>query len=65
MKQRFFELPADIQSDLMASLEEMFADMFRRMNVADTEELVKRHTDAPVVPVSVPASLARMLARVA
>ena len=65
MKQRFFELPADIQADLMASLEEMFADMFRRMNVADTEELVARHTDAPVVPVSVPASLARMLARVA
>ena len=64
MKQRFFELPADIQADLMASLEEMFADMFRRMNVADTEELVARHTDAPVVPVSVPASLARMLAPV-
>ena len=36
-----------------------------QMNVADTEELVKRHTDAPAVPVSVPASLARMLARVA
>ena len=39
--------------------------MFRRMNVAQTEELVKRHTDTPVVPVPVPASLARTLARVA
>jgi hypothetical protein len=43
----------------------MFADMFRRMNVVDTKELVKRHTDAPIVPVPVPASLDRKLAHVA
>ncbi len=65
MKQRFFDLPADIQADLVASLEEMFADMFKRMNVAETDPLVKRHTDARIVPVPVPASLERKLARVA
>ena len=65
MKQRFFDLPGDIQADLGASLEQMFADMFRRMNVAQTEELVKRHTDAPSVPLALPASLASKLARVA
>ena len=65
MKRRFFDLPPDIQADLVASLEEMFADMFRRMNVVETDELVKRHTDARVVPVPMPASLARKLARVA
>ena len=65
MKQRFFDLPADIQSELVSSLEAMFADMFQRMNVAETEELVKRHTDAPVVPVPVPASLTKKLARAA
>ena len=65
MKQRFFDLPVDIQADLGSSLEQMFADMFRRMNVAQTEELVKRHTDAPVVPLPLPASLASKLARVA
>jgi len=35
------------------------------MNVAQTEELVKRHTDAPLVPLALPASLASKLARVA
>ena len=65
MKQRFFDLPAEIQADLVDSLEAMFADMFRRMNVAETEDLVKRHTDARIVPVPTPASLARKLARVA
>ena len=65
MKQRFFDLPADIQSELVSSLEAMFADMFQRMNVAETEELVKRHTDAPVVPVPVPASLTKKLAHAA
>ena len=65
MKQRFFDLPADIQVDLVSSLEQMFADMFERMNVTGTDELVKRYTDAPLVPVPVPASLARKLAAMA
>ena len=44
MKQRFWNLPADIQEDIMASLEEMFRDMFLRMKVGETEDLVARHT---------------------
>jgi fructose/tagatose bisphosphate aldolase len=61
MKERFWNLPVDIQEDIMASLEEMFRDMFLRMNVGHTEDLVARHTHAKVVPVPLPAALARML----
>ena len=63
MKQRFWDLPADIQADLMASLEEMFRDMFTRMKVGGTDELVARFTEAPVIPVPVPAALAKTLSR--
>src|SRR5213075_1203563 len=35
MKQRFFDLPADIQADLVSSLEEMFADMFENERRCD------------------------------
>src|SRR4029079_13349287 len=45
MKERFWNLPEDIQHDLMASLERMFGDMFVRMRVGGTRELVARHTD--------------------
>ena len=65
MKERFWNLPADIQQDIMASLEEMFRDMFMRMNVGDTAALIARHTVAEVVPVPLPAALARMLTRAA
>ena len=61
MKERFWNLPADIQHDIMASLEEMFGDMFVRMRVGATRELVARYTDAKVVPVPMPAVLARAL----
>jgi hypothetical protein len=62
MKERFWNLPADIQEALMVSLEEMFHDMFVRMNVGQTRELVAQHTQAPVVPVPMPPALAKGLA---
>jgi len=62
MKQRFWDLPADIQETLMGSLEEMFRDMFVRMKVGETDDLVARFTQAPVVPVPLPVSLAQVLA---
>lgn len=62
MKERFWNLPADVQEDIMASLEAMFRDMFVRMNVGQTGELVARHTQVTVVPVPLPPALARMLA---
>ncbi|NTV38172.1 MAG: hypothetical protein HGA82_03190, partial [Anaerolineales bacterium] len=49
MKQRFWDLPDDVQETLMGSLEEMFRDMFTRMNVGGTDSLVARFTQAPVV----------------
>ena len=52
---------ADIQQDIMASLDDMFRDMFMRMNVGQTGELVARHTSVKVVPVPLPPALARML----
>jgi hypothetical protein len=62
MKERFWNLPADIQEAIMVSLEEMFRDMFVRMNVGQTGELVAQHAQAPVVPVPVPPALAKALA---
>ena len=61
MKERFWNLPSDIQEDIMGSLEEMFRDMFLRMNVGHTEDLVARHTRAKVVRVPLPPALARIL----
>jgi hypothetical protein len=57
MKQRFWDLPGDTQETLMGSLEEMFGQMFDRMNVEQTLELVRQHTKAPVVSIPVPESL--------
>jgi hypothetical protein len=62
MKQRFWDLPVDIQETLMGSLEEMFRDMFDRMRVGGTNELVATFTQPPVVPVPLPAALAKALA---
>jgi hypothetical protein len=61
MKQRFWDLPAGIQETLMSSLEEMFRDMFTRMNVGQTETLVRQHTQAPAIPVAMPEGLRRAL----
>jgi hypothetical protein len=40
----------------------MFREMFERMKVGNTDELVARFTQAPVVPVPVPPALAKALA---
>ena len=61
MKQRFWDLPADIQADIMVSLEEMFRDMFERMKVGHTDELVAKFTQMPAAPVPMPAVLAAAL----
>ena len=54
MKARFWELPADIQGAIGASLEEMFAQMFERLNAGSARDLVARFTQAPVVPLPIP-----------
>jgi hypothetical protein len=61
MKQRFWDLPGDLQEVLMGSLEEMFGQMFDRMKVGETEALVRRHTKAPAVPVPLPEALKQLL----
>lgn len=63
MKRRFWDLPADIQETLMGSLEGMFRDMFERMRVGGTTELVARFAQAPVVPVAAPVALTEALGR--
>ena len=65
MRERFWNLPADIQQDIMASLETMFGDMFERMNAGGTRELVRRFTKPVTVPVPLPGVLARQLAQAA
>lgn len=62
LRERFWNLPDDIQNALMLSLEAMFKDMFERMNVGGTRDLVARHTDARIVPVPLPPALASRLA---
>ncbi|MFA5028155.1 MAG: class II fructose-bisphosphate aldolase, partial [Candidatus Methylomirabilota bacterium] len=61
MKQRFWDLPDDLQEVLMGSLEEMFGQMFDRLRVGETEALVRQHTTAPPVPVPMPEGLAAAL----
>jgi hypothetical protein len=47
----------------MGSLEGMFRDMFERMRVGSTSELVAKFAQAPVVPVAAPPALADAMAR--
>jgi len=63
MKGRFWDLPADVQQPLMASLEEMFGEMFDRMRVGQTRDLVAKFVRAHAVPVPVPAALRAALDR--
>jgi hypothetical protein len=63
MKQRFFDLPGDVQEALMASLEGMFGEMFERMRVPGTRELVARFIRPRPVPLVVPEHLKQALAR--
>jgi len=61
LKTRFWDLPAEIQEAIGASLEEMFREMFERLNVGSTEQLVARLAQAPVIAVPAPAGLAKVL----
>ena len=63
MKERFWNLPEEVQQTIMASLEDMFRDMFERMRVGETEALVSQYAQAVLVPVPMPAGLAAALGR--
>ena len=62
MKERFWDLPDDVQGPVLASLEDMFRDMFERLRVGDTADLVTRFTEARLVPVPIPQALKAALA---
>jgi hypothetical protein len=57
MKERFWNLPEDVQGPVLASLEGMFGEMFERLKVGDTADLVARHTPIAAVPVPIPQPL--------
>jgi hypothetical protein len=61
MKQRFWDLPAAIQDAIMASLEDMFGQMFQRLNAGGTRELVARFTKPVALPAPLPPPLAAEL----
>jgi fructose/tagatose bisphosphate aldolase len=63
MKERFWNLPEDVQQDIMVSLEDMFRDMFERMKVGGSEALVSQFTQAPALRIPKPAALAKALGR--
>lgn len=63
LKARFWNLPSDIQEEIGTSLEEMFGQMFERLNVGGTRELVARFTRATPVPRPAPPALGAVLAR--
>jgi hypothetical protein len=62
MKARFWDLPAD-QDAIGASLEKMFGQMFERLNVGNTRDLVTRFTQGSIASNPIPLSLAAELAR--
>jgi len=57
MKERFWNLPDDVQTPILTSLEGMFGDMFERLKVGGTDELVARYTTAPIVTIPMPQPL--------
>lgn len=63
MKARFWDMPADIQDAIGTSLEEMFGQMFERLNVGNTRDLVTRFTQGSIASNPIPPSLAAELAR--
>jgi hypothetical protein len=62
LKARFWDLPDDIQDAIGGSLEEMFGQMFERLNAGGTRELVTQFTTAPAVPVPPPPALVAEMA---
>ncbi len=61
MKERFWNLPDEVQAPILSSLEGMFADMFGRLNVGGTDGLVTRYSATPVIPVPMPEPLQAVL----
>jgi hypothetical protein len=61
MKERFWDLPEEIQTALGSSLEEMFAQMFERLNVGGTGDLVARFTQAPMISAPIPPALSKAI----
>jgi hypothetical protein len=57
MKQPFWEMPKEAESAIMASLQEMFRNMFTWMNVGGTSKLVTDNTTLVKVTPSVPEAL--------
>ncbi len=61
LKARFWDLPAGVQDAIGDSLEEMFGEMFARLNVGNTDQLVAKLAQAPVTAAPAPAGLAEVL----
>jgi hypothetical protein len=61
LKAHFWDLPADIQEAIGASMEEMFRQMFERLNVGNTHQLVARYAQRPLIAAPAPAGLAKAL----
>jgi hypothetical protein len=57
MKKPFWEMPAQAQADIMASLQDMFRNMFTWMNVGATSKLVTDNTTLVKVAPAVPEAL--------
>lgn len=57
MKKPFWEMPAQVQADIMASLQDMFRNMFTWMNVGATSKLVTDNTTLVKVAPAVPEAL--------
>lgn len=56
MKERFWDMPAQAEADIMESLEGMFRNMFTWMNVGGTKGLVREHTTLTKIAPPVPAA---------
>ena len=62
MKKPFWEMPAEIQADIMNSLQGMFRDMFTWMNVGNTTRLVTENTTLVKIAPPVPKALQKAIA---
>lgn len=62
MKEPFWALPQPVQDEVMASLQDMFRDMFTWMNVGNTTALVRDNTTLTKVAPPVPDAVTKLLA---
>lgn len=61
MKQRFWNLPNEIQEAVMTTLEKTFSDMFKYMNIQNTTDLVNKTTTKVIIHPKVPEALLNAL----